>query len=240
MKDNLYGIPWVKETWHEPLAEADVLFRSVSPQEGDWKMNARITNASEYAYAEGYRLAGRVVADFVIQDRWEADFLVYPIVFLYRHCVELQFKKLIPDAAALADRDIADDQKRILSSSHRLDQLWAILEPILEDRSIDIDSSSIAAIGSYVRQVSEIDKESFSFRYSITKSGDPSLDNKKLPHVNLRVFAGCMEKLTGYLDGLGAMISEHLQIKWEMEAEARQEYESAMRDYYQDGGYDGW
>ena len=49
-----------------------------------------------------------------------------------------------------------------------------------------------------------------------------------------------MEKLTGYLDGLGTMISEHLQVKWEMEAEARQEYESAMRDYYHDSGYDGW
>src|ERR1700722_5304197 len=220
MEDNLYSLPWVCEAWDEPLAKTDVLFRSVCPTEGEWRTNARRTNASEDAYAEVDRLACRIVADYVLQDRLEADFLVYPVVFLYRHCVELQVKKLIPDSAYLADRNITEDQKRTLRSSHRLDELWAILEPILEDNSINIEADRIESIASSVRQLHEIDKESFSFRYSITKSGAPSIDKKKLPHVNLRVVAGCMERLTGYLDGLG-WVSEALQTKYEMEAEAR-------------------
>jgi hypothetical protein len=76
---------WAKKGLELPLKSGDILFRSVTFGEGDWEANALVRKADEYAHAEGYRLAGRIIADYVIQSRWEADFLIYPVIFLYRH-----------------------------------------------------------------------------------------------------------------------------------------------------------
>src|SRR5712671_6183891 len=102
---------WVKKAWSQPFAKGDALFRSVTASEADeddWETNAWVRGATDYAYAEGYRRAARILADHVIQNRWDIDFLVYPIVFLYRHNIELQFKRLIPDGAFLAGHVLTD------------------------------------------------------------------------------------------------------------------------------------
>ena len=64
-----------------------------------------------------------------------------------------------------------------------------------------------------------------------TKSGAPSIDKAKLPHINIGVLAEGMERLTGYLFGLGVEFREAVQAKCEMEDEARSEYASYM-EYY--------
>ncbi len=220
---------WVQAAWSQPPEKGDILFRSVNSSEGkedDWETNASVSGATDYAYAEGYRLAGRIVADHVIQNRWDADFLVYPIVFLYRHNVELQLKRLIPMGAFLVNHVISEADQKVLQSSHRLNQLWALLEPILRKatkEAFKMTSADIDGIGWYVRQLHDIDEGSFSFRYMVTKSGAPSIDKDKLPHINIGVLAEGMEKLTGYLFGLGEAFHEALQVKCEMEDEARAE-----------------
>ena len=39
--------------------------------------------------SHGYRLAGGLLVEHVAKDRGDADFVVYPIVYLYRHHLEL-------------------------------------------------------------------------------------------------------------------------------------------------------
>jgi hypothetical protein len=226
--ENLDIPAWVQQAWSRPLKKGDVLFRSVNSTEGsedDWEMNAWIGGASDYAYAEGYRLAGRIVADHVIQNRWDADFLVYPIVFLYRHNVELQLKRLIPTGAALTDTALDEIDTQLLQQSHDLSRLWAVFEPILRETSqgVGVTGVEIEAIASYVRQLHKIDQGSYSFRYMATKAGTPSIDRQKLPHINIGELAECMEKLTAYLFGLGEAFRDAFQVKCEMEDEARSE-----------------
>ena len=114
---------WVKKAWAEPMAATDVLFRSVKagePGEHSWETNAWVSGASDYAYAEGYSRAARLLADYVIREKWDTDFLVYPIAFLYRHSIELQLKRLIPDSAFLADVALSEDKRNLLRGAHRV------------------------------------------------------------------------------------------------------------------------
>src|SRR5208282_1160994 len=221
---------WLKLAWSKPPKKGDILFRSVTAKEGDendWETNARVSKASEYAYAEGYRLAGRILAAHVIQNKWDADFLVYPIVFLYRHNVELQFKRLIPMGASLTEQALSEADWRMLQESHDLSRLWALFKPILQIAGkglAGITVDEVEGIGSYVRQLHEIDRLSYSFRYVATKVGSPSIDKNMLPHINIGVLAEGMEKLTGYLFGLGETFHEALQVKCTLEDEARSEY----------------
>jgi hypothetical protein len=87
---------WVRESWSRTPRKDDVLFR---PDRKDWQTNADLNTdgvPADYVYAEGYHRAGQILADYVIEKKWDQDLLVCPIVFLYRHYVELQLKRLIP------------------------------------------------------------------------------------------------------------------------------------------------
>ncbi len=227
---------WVQKAWSGPFDKKDILFRSVKAgegSEGDWETNAWVRGATDYAYAEGYRRAARMLANDVIQNRWDTDFLVFPIVFLYRHNVELQLKNLIPRGAYLVRHGLNEDDRKVLKSSHRLDQLWGVFEPILRALAgeFGVTDDQIDAISSYIRQVHAVDEGSFSFRYMTNKAGADSIDKDKLPHINIGVLAEGMEKLTGYLFGLGEAFHEAAQVQAEMDAEARAEAAQYM-EYY--------
>jgi hypothetical protein len=240
MKLDELDIPaWVQRAWDRPFSKDDVLFRFLNAAEGgqdDWETNAWTEGATDYAYAEGYRLAGRIIADHVIQNRWDADFLVYPIVFVYRHYIELQLKRLIPQAAFLANHPLSEAHRKLLSTSHILVQLWGVIEPILQELAAagaSVTPADIEATASYIGQIHALDAGSDSFRYTTTKSGAPSIDKAKLPYINIGVLADGMERLTAYLFGLGAEFREAIQAKCEMEAEAYAEEVRCM-EYYGD------
>jgi hypothetical protein len=221
---------WVQAAWSRPPKKGDVLFLSVSSEEGnrdDWELNAVVGKADDYAYSEGYRLAGRIVADHVIQKPLDADFLVYPIVFLYRHYVELQLKRLIPMGALLVNQVI--DRNRLLK--HPLDELWALFEPILQEAAQGTGAATpeeIEGLSWYVSELNKFDPGSFSGRYPLDRQGVPYIDNRKHPAINIGVLAEGMERLTGYLFGLGEAFREAHQFECEMEGEARAE----DMDYY--------
>lgn len=217
------------------MAEADVLFRSIKAGEESahsWETNAWVSGASDYAYAEGYRRAARLVADHVIQSKWDIDFLVYPVAFLYRHNVELQLKRLIPDGAFLADVPLSEKDRELLPSTHRLDLLWILFKPILGKIAgeFGVTDNDMKAIESYVNQIHRIDDRSFAFRYMNTKSGDRSIDGGELPHINVGALASAMEKLTATLFGLGEAFHEAVQVECEMRAEAYADYQQAYSD----------
>jgi hypothetical protein len=228
--DDLDIPDWVQAVWSRPPKKGDILFRSVGSEEGnrdDWEMNAVVREADDYAYSEGYRLAGYIVADHVIQKPLYADFLVYPIIFLYRHYVELQLKRLIPLGALLVDQVI--DRKLLLK--HPLDELWDLFAPVLKEAAQvtgAMTPEEIEGLGWYVSELNKFDPGSFSVRYPLDRRGVPCIDNRKHPAINIGVLAEGMERLTGYLFGLGEAFREAHQFKCEMEGEARAE----GMDYY--------
>jgi hypothetical protein len=72
-----------------PPRKSDVLFGSGT----DWQVNACINGIDEEAsYQDGYRRAALHLADYVCDTAKGQDFLVYPIVYLYRHHIELRLK----------------------------------------------------------------------------------------------------------------------------------------------------
>ena len=81
-------LPWPQK--------GDQLF---NPSE-DWWLSAYIQpwNKNFHAYAMGYKMAGDIISDVVTgADRGHEstrDYVVYPVVFLYRHYIELRLKEI--------------------------------------------------------------------------------------------------------------------------------------------------
>jgi hypothetical protein len=214
----------------QPPRKGDTLFRG---DLRDWTNNACLKNGDEYAYKEGYRRGAQILVRAVEETQSDQDFLVYPIVFLYRHHIELALKRIIKRAPYLIERPLTTAENRHLLG-HRLDLLWddfkPMEKPISEAAGWDeLPAADVEGIDDYIRQLCEVDPESYSLRYAHSKKGAPSLP-KELSLVNLRHFGDLMERLANYLYGLEAATAHLEDMKQEMESEM----ESEMADYYGD------
>jgi hypothetical protein len=191
--------------------KSDLLVRGDLP---DWINNACVNIRQQgdgYAYMEGYRKGARILVEHVMESARNQDYLVYPIVFLYRHHFELCFKKNIRRASLLLDRALTQQQKKHLGE-HNLQTLWQDLKPLLIDTCRHAgwttpSANEIDGIDSYIRQLTDLDRDSYSFRYEVSKKQVPSLP-KNLRRINLRHFAHMLEKLAYYFDGIDIGFSD--------------------------------
>jgi hypothetical protein len=223
-----------------PPRKGDVLFRDDLP---DWPNNACLNSTfgdDQLAYTEGYRRGANRLLRHVIEEQTDQDFLLYPIIFLYRHHIELILKRLIVRAPYLIDRELTETEKKHLGG-HRLDLLWQDLKPMFTQICEAAgwgrpNQDDIDGIEDYIRQMVKLDPESFTFRYARSKKGDPSLP-ADLKRINLRHFGEVMERLASHLDGIDSATSHIEEVKLEMEAEWRSEMAAEMASYmdYYDG-----
>ncbi|MGB7572016.1 MAG: hypothetical protein WBL87_09700, partial [Methanothrix sp.] len=82
-------------------------------------------------YSTGYKEAG----DLLIENADNhTDFLVYPIVFLYRHCIELRLKQISIEGNKLLKTQVFTEKemKATLFREHNLDSLWSCSKKIIE------------------------------------------------------------------------------------------------------------
>jgi hypothetical protein len=199
----------------------------------DWKNNACLRQGDDYAYREGYRRGAQILVQAVEATEQDQDFLVYPVVFLYCHYVELALKEVIRRAPYLIERELTQAEKKHLDD-HRLDLLWEDFKPmsLAISRAAaweELPKEDVEGIDDYIRQISEVDPRSYSLRYAHSKGGNPSLP-ESLTHFNLRHFGDLMDRLTNYLWGIDVAIGAIEDMKHDYECEMA----SYADDYYSD------
>ena len=172
-------------------------------------------------YTEGYRIGARTLANHVLEHYRNQDILIYPIIYLYRHHIELMLKRLIVVGAYILDRTTSETENRHLGK-HFLHFLWEDFRLILTEVCKKAgwtppSGADVEGATSYIHQLKAVDAEGEESRYPRSKKGEPHLKNLK--HINIRVFAEAMERLADFIEGLEAGF-DHLQdMKDEMRAE---------------------
>ena len=137
----------------------------------------------------------------------EQNYLIYPIVYLYRHHIELALKNLI-----ILSLDLLNMEIETHITGHKIDKLWKKLKPLLNPVCESANNSpfpieDLDGIDSYISQIADYDPDGQRFRYSVDiKGGNSIKQNTKL--INIRVFADALEKLSNYLDGINNFFSE--------------------------------
>ena len=182
----------------------------------DWWLNSHIQpwNKGFHAYATGYKQATDIIVQevtaTVTEYRGTRDYVIYPVIFLYRHYTELRLKEIILVGNKLYGT--SED----LPIHHRIQDLWKRARPILEHASSKEDLDSVE---SCLSELSQMDPNSESFRYPITPDGSPSIDNDNLA-ISLRHLREVMNKLVTFLD----CGSDYLHILYDQQSE--------FEDYY--------
>lgn len=160
-----------------------------------------------YAIAEGFKMSADLAVAHVESTGHDQDFLVYPIVFSYRHYLEVMLKQLLRDLRQLFD--IEDDS---IPGTHSLETLWNIAEPLLVQHTDDPET--YANVRASLRRFNELDPRSDSYRYPIDRKGDPHL--KGVHNIDLGQMRAVVERLAAFLDGASTGVQVDLEAKHEM------------------------
>lgn len=110
---------------NSPPSNEDALFRGNLP---DWHNHACLSGGNPVAYVEGYRRGAEILVQFVNDNGRDQDFLVYPILFLYRRHLELAMKRIIRRLPRLLYRGLTSNEIGQLRQ-HSLPNLWQALKP---------------------------------------------------------------------------------------------------------------
>lgn len=201
-------------------------------------MNACVNYMHDHSegYVDGYKTAGDVLVAHVAQTAADQDILVYPILFNYRHYVELRLKVIIRHARRYFD---IEGEKE--PTGHDLLKLWAMARPLIEAKWPSGDRKDLENAESIVRQLADADKGGTTFRYESDKDGNALL-NRSITHINLRIVFEVVGRLAGFLDSVDTGLVCETEIKEEFEREMRdyygpdlrEEYEADMRQYEHD------
>jgi len=167
-----------------------------------WQNNARLgwTGFPADLYATGYRDAADALLFALSQRRVSLDSVVYPLVFLYRQGLELQLKLMLPLARRLADEYPKSDH------GHGLMPLWGELRSLLISVGVPSDDKEVVATEVFIRQLDEVDPQSFAFRYATSKKGELSLPD--LTHINVRHLGEVMDSVFMALSGIYSWLGE--------------------------------
>lgn len=221
------------------MAKTRVLFRS--PAHG-WRSPGRVmlswskdpTKDLEWI-AEAYqKVAHERVQVLVCQGRGlrGADELeAYPIVFLYRQALELTLKAIVFAGSVALREDGQEPMPLAKVMRHELTPLLAEICRIV--KAMGVDENDFWDFGTptlrtrkdlqaVVHEFDQVDKGSYTFRYSIKKDGTTaSLDRGFV--FDLYEFAKIMDNILPALGAAPEWIRECLQDRWEAAYQAQQE-----------------
>jgi hypothetical protein len=177
------------------------------------------------AYARSYHEAGQHLAARMSASYYR-DPDACPIVFLYRHAVELYLKSIIHWGNSL----LTLNNKTIVAhknifTEHRLRVLLKSVKPALEfvirDGWDDPHFKSFKAVEKIILELDEFDPRSYAFRYPIDSTGKKA----SLPHhfcFNVLAFGEKFDHLMNILDGISMMLYEDFQSQAEAFHEMQQ------------------
>ncbi len=146
-------------------------------------------------YMDGYYWAAHQCVE-TIGSEFTEEYKAYPILFLYRHYLELMLKSLLMTACNAFKCDIPPD-----ASDHNLLKLWAMLETVVEKHRMRPILKGTGDIRRVLAQVTQIDPSSMEMRYGLKKDFEtPSMNESK--RMSLRNIQTVMRKMYNELNQL--------------------------------------
>jgi len=168
------------------------LFKSDS----DWRNNACLNFQQDmsHGYIEGYKRAADTLVNTIIDTGRDQDYLVYPIVFLYRQHIELLLKNTI----YLGNKLLGNKSDH--PHHHQLNNLWLIVISMTKSIFNEDDSPDFKFVSHVINELCKADPDSFSFRYHKDKDGAKT--NSNIVHVNLRHLGETINEVSVILDSI--------------------------------------
>jgi len=187
------------------------------------------------AYAYGYKWAIDALFKEAKEGPHPTDVHYYPIIFVFRHYLEIRFKGLIKDLTKYVHPD--QSKKDVIRHGHEIGSLWNECKKLLIE-FWEIDGEKIGQgdldyfkrIEGFIKDISAIDPRSESFRYPVDKNGKFCIDGNDVGPIDMDHFSEIASEMINYLEGISVAIDEIYQQRCEALYEQRQ-YELENSDF---------
>ena len=187
-------LPWPKK--------GDEPFRSSA----DAKSEARLdmVHRSLYSYALAYKeAADRLVNCALGRRAVHLDLAVLPVMFLYRHYLELALKNIICRGRRCGLEEAG------ISHTHDLSRLWRGARSVLEELWPGQSRIELAAVENCVFEFHQHDESSEESRYPVSREkGEKRETLRSLTRVDIRNLKRVMAGVAVFLDGCADAIDD--------------------------------
>jgi hypothetical protein len=187
------------------------------------------------AFAAGYHEAGKTLISKMESAPGYRDYEGYPILFLYRHALELYLKAIVYRGAQLLGL-ISDDKPNTekLLTNHKLIRLLPTIEAIFRavEWKWDFEVSGLKSFDDFadlIREIEKIDPQSYCFRYPVNTTGEAALSKHFV--VNVVNFG---KKMDSVLDLLSGAVTG-LQERWDDTAEVMYLLQEVLKEPKDEG-----
>ena len=190
-----------------------------------WRNACLIYSEHFDIYAIGYKRAADMLIERVQKEQhlFDINTLVFPIVFLYRHYLELRLKSIIKEGYAVFD------ERKNVPETHDLYKLWNKANELRIKAEIEIKKKYSDLVFSCIKDFAQIDPFSEAFRYPTKKKrkrefGTESTLPSELPYLDLKNFSEMINKTSEVLEYIAGIMCVELEQKREFESEYYGEY----------------
>jgi|SoiMetStandDraft_2_1073263.scaffolds.fasta_scaffold55092_1 hypothetical protein len=187
------------------------------------------------AFAAGYHEAGKTLISKMESAPGYRDYEGYPILFLYRHALELYLKAIVYRGAQLLGL-ISDEKPNTekLLTNHKLIRLLPTIEAIFRavEWKWDFEVSGLKSFDDFadlIREIEKIDPQSYCFRYPVNTTGEAALSKHFV--VNVVNFG---KKMDSVLDLLSGAVTG-LQERWDDTAEVMYLLQEVLKEPKDEG-----
>jgi len=169
----------------------------------DWRKAITFSDYPEQRHVlmlHGYFRAGHALIELCQSETHEGQLVIYPILFCYRHALEMSMKWIIGNYCRRFDVSAPEP-------NHNLLQLWKSCSAIFEKTDNNTSAVTTAAVEKLLKEFHDLDARAEAFRYPISRNGALiSLPNLAIDPTNLREVMEGLENFfsgaDGYLDNL--------------------------------------
>jgi hypothetical protein len=155
----------------------------------------------------------------VATNRGNADYLFFPLAFLWRHHIELALKNIIAKG-----RELEGDACEY-PTGHRLSVLWVEAKPHIV-KCGDPDAPELGNVEANIEEFERIDPAADGFRYPHSRDRKSASLQDPPASASLLVLHEAMVALSNFFDGVDTEMSVRLDALSDMAAA------NAVRDYY--------
>jgi len=165
-------------------------------------------------YCIGYLDACKLILNDMGKNRqFISDTLVFPIVYLFRHYLELRLKKII-----IIGKKNSNKRVNVIKYKHNLENLWKEAKECIKTYWPSSCNSELNIIKNNILEFhNKFDQFASAFRYPVDNRGNKSF--KKNVHIDLKQFKKSMEEISNFLDGCSEGMLEEKEITLEMKRE---------------------
>jgi hypothetical protein len=166
---------------------------------------------SDDYYRGGFLFTAEQLACKILSLYGEGEPLVYPMLYCFRHFLELSFKRII---ALGAEVSYCEEPRK----NHDLRTLWSIARDVIESAPfVDLEWERIY-IEHLVEEFSRIDETSTALRYATNRDGRPSL-GESVMKVNVPV-------ISEHMSYVGSSLNQYVRMMRNLVLRARREESS--------------